>query len=127
MKHSIYSTIENISYSYNPKTESGLAQFVASCLFEEKISCKDNLKGTLYFCGYENMIIFFRKGLMDLHTQKRMKFLRLIKNSRFSLHFRSGTLCSLRQISQSKLAKSLGTSQSGVCKMLAQDFIGVDN
>lgn len=127
MKHSVYNTIESIHFCLNPKTESELADFIQECLLRENINSKNNKKGAIYFCGYENMLRFYLLGIMDIHEKKRNKFLKLIKNARFSLHFKENSLDFLRKFSQSKLAEILNCSQSSVCHMLAKNYLSLEN
>jgi len=127
MKHSVYGTIESVSFSFNPKLELELANFIQRCLLKEDITAKNNGKGAIYFCGYENMLKFYLLDIMGLYEKKKDKFLRLIKNSKFSLHFKKKSLDFLRENSQYKLARILNCSQSGVCKMLKGNFLSLGN
>ncbi len=125
VKHSIYNTIESMSFAYNPKTEHDLALFVKKCLAKEQILSKDNAKGCLYFCGYENMIKFYKIGCLSLHKEKERKFLQLISNSKITLHFSKHYLNPLRLQSQRKLAIKLQCSQPMVSKCLKRNSIGL--
>jgi len=113
VKHSIYGTPESISYSFNPKTEQDLAKFVKICLEKEGIISKIS-KDKLYFCNYEQMLKFFRLGLVGLHSDKESKFKYLCKTIDLTLHFKDNFLNSLDYSSQGKLAKKLGCSQSAI-------------
>lgn len=88
VKHSIYGTIESISLAFNPFKEIELAKFVLELLRKEEIKAKINFKKDyIYFCGYENMIKFYLKGLIDLHKEKKEKFLKLCKNANICIEF----------------------------------------
>src|SRR3989338_1127418 len=116
IKHSIYKTIESIAFSFNPKTEIKLARFIQICLKKEGIETKIR-NDAVYFCGYENMLKFYLLGIMDLHKDKKEKFVRLSKNANVVVHFNNNLLDRLRnKISQRKLAKYLGCSQSTLSK-----------
>lgn len=125
VKHSVYNTIEGMSFAYNPKTEHNLMLFVKNCLAKEQIPSKDNAKGYLYFCGYENMIKFYQLGGLSLHEAKEKKFLQLVSNSKITLHFDKHYLDPLRLQSQRGLATKLKCSQPMLSKCLKRNFIGL--
>ncbi len=113
VKHSIYGTLESISYSFNPKTEYKIAKFVKLCLKKENIISKIS-EGLIYFCNYEQMLRFFLLGITKLHNDKENKFKHLCKNIDLTIHFKNGFLNQLDYLSQIKLAKELGCSQSTI-------------
>lgn len=127
MKHSKYNTIESINYSYNPKTELELAEFIQECLSRESIKNRNNETGTVYICGYQNLIRFYLLGTMDLHKKKRNKLLKLIKNTKFILYFQQNSLSTLRNINQNKLAKILHCSQPCISKLLSKNYLSLKN
>ena len=122
VKHSVYGTIESMSFAYNPRIETDLMSFVKSCLKKEQIYAKNDPNGYLYFCGYENMIRFYLLGGLSLYKAKEEKFIRLLKNAELVLHFKNGYLTPLRKHSQNKLAKTLNCSQPAICKALKKGF-----
>jgi len=126
IKHSVYNTIESIHISFNPHKEKELAKFILACLKKEGIDAKIR-KCAVYFCNYENMIKFYLLGFFGLSIKKKDKFLRLVKNANISLHFNKGDLNFMRKYSQSQLGKIVRCSQSGVCKMLKDNFMSYDN
>jgi len=115
VKHSVYGTIESISYAFNPKTELALAKFVCDCLSLENITAKIS-KGQVYFCNYAQMLRFFLRGIINLHKNKKIKFEKLIKNADVTLHFNQKFLEKAinKNISQHKLAKNIGCSQASI-------------
>lgn len=122
VKHSTYGTLESMSFSYNPYVEQKLISFVKKCLEAEGINAKDNKRGLLYFCSYENMLRFHLIGGLSLHKAKEEKFIKLLKNAEVVLHFKNGYLAPLRKHSQHKLAKTLNCSQSAISKAFAENF-----
>lgn len=124
VKHSIYGTLESISYAFNPKTELNLAEFVIACLAKENISAKIS-RGQLYFCNYEQMLRFYLLGLANLHKKKEEKFKTLSKNANVTLHFKPNFLQKHIVISQRKLAKILGCSQSSLSLDMKYNRFGI--
>ncbi|MBN2423229.1 hypothetical protein JXB41_08455 [Candidatus Woesearchaeota archaeon] len=126
VKHSIYGTIENLSFAFNPHNEIELAQFIFECFNREGIEFKIN-DSLIYTCGYNNMLKTYLLGIIQLHIKKKNKFLRLIKNANYFLHFKKNSLDLLRDKSQYELAKILGCSQSGISKMLKKNYLSYKN
>lgn len=113
IKHSVYGTPESISYTFNPKIEQHLAQFVKACLQKENIASKIS-SGQVYFCSYEQMLRFLLLGLAKLYAQKEDKFKRLCENVDLTLHFKPGFLQGLGVRYQNILAENLDCSQSAI-------------
>ncbi len=127
VKHSVYGTIESIGFSFNPKTEKSLSEFVRRCLELERIKSKiDNTRGYLYFCGYENMLRFFGLGIVDLHNDKKEKFMKLIKNSVIHVHLDKGILDKIDKFSQLELSRKIGVSQPLISRWKKDNCIGLD-
>ncbi len=117
IKHSVYDTIEGIGFSFNPKEEIEIANFVKRSLIKEGIKSKINKNGYIYFCGYEGMLKFFLLGIMDLHKEKRNKFIKLINNIKkykVSIYLKREIMKKISKFSQQELAQSIGLSQSSV-------------
>lgn len=127
IKRSIYNTIEHIDFSFNPNNETSLAEFIQNCLLIEGI--KANIKKDIvYFCGYENMLKFYVISIIDLHKDKKEKFIRLCRNAHIIAHFNNGLLDKLRnKISQKKLAENLGCSQPLISKSYKNRCLSIDN
>lgn len=127
VKHSVYGTIESIGFAFNPKEEVELANFVLESLNKEGIKSKINEDaGYLYFCGYENMLRFFLLGIMDLHQEKRNKFIELVKTAQLSLHLKKPLLNKIKQFSQLEMGRSLGYSQSSVSNWLNKGYMNIE-
>lgn len=90
VKHSIYGTIESLTFAFNPKTEQHIAGFVKKCLEKEGIHSKIDKNGHLYFCGYEQMLKFYLGGMISLNKEKEDKFLNLCKVAKVQLHMNKG-------------------------------------
>lgn len=111
IKHSVYGTIESIQFSFDPKREISLAKFIRRCLLKEGIKSKIDPKKSLYFCGYEKMLKFYIRGLVDIHVKKKNKFLGLCSNAEIIVHLKRDLINKLKTLSQSSLSKLLGCSQ----------------
>lgn len=127
VKHSIYGTIESIGFSFNPKTEKLLSGFVRKCLELERIPSKiDYDRGYLYICGYENMLRLFVSDIMNLHKDKKEKFVTLVRNSTIHVHLNKDILNKIYRFSQLELSRKLGVSQSLVSSWRKRDCIGLN-
>ncbi len=133
VKHSEYGTIESLQFSFNPKTEKTLIAFVQQCLKKEGLRSKANKRGAVYLCDYNNMIKLYLLGILDLHKDKKEKFLRLCKNAQLQVHFKPGIVNKLITQSQSKMAEEWNVSQTSISHYntenrldfrLAQQFFG---
>ena len=72
------------------------------------------------------MLKFYLLGIMDLHKDKKEKFVRLSKNANVVVHFNNNLLDRLRnKISQRKLAKYLGCSQSTLSKAYKNRYLSL--
>ena len=112
VKHSVYGTVENVGFAFNPKVERLLAEFLKHCLALEGIKSRiDEKKGYLYILGYKNMLRVFLLGIINLNEEKREKFIRLIKNADVYAHVNKGLLDKLQQFSQLELSRELKVSQ----------------
>lgn len=127
VKHSVYGTIESMSFSYNPYVEQKLISFVKKCLEADGINAKDNRRGLLYFCSYESMLRFHFMGGLSVHKAKEKKFVKLLKNAEIVLHFKDGYLRPLKKLSQHSLAKTLECSQSAISIALKENFFSLKN
>ncbi len=114
VKHSIYKTLESIIFSFNPKTEVKLAQFVKKCLKKEEINCKINNNGIIYFCSYEKMLKFYNLGLIELNKEKEDKFIKLYNHSIIYLYFKNNFIRKITKESQVKTSKKWNICQSSV-------------
>ncbi len=123
VKHSVFGTIESMSFAYNPALESRLVAFIKTCLQMEGIKAKDNKKGLLYFCGYASMIKFYSIGGLSLHKAKEVKFLGLLRNADPILHLRKKYLNPLRHYQQNRLAKILNCSQPSISNSLRGNYL----
>ena len=127
VKHSTYGTIESISFAFDPKREIELIEFVKKSLDKERIKNKINNKsGTLYFCGYENMIKFFLLGIIDLYKEKRNKFIRLIRNAKITINFKDYPLNKIN-LSQNKIARIFNISQPAISLMYKYKRLKISN
>ena len=120
IKHSKYGTIESITFAYNPKIETYLANFVVKCLELEDVKAKHNNKGTVYVCGYENMLKLFNKNLYSIHRKKEEKFINLCRNAIFSIFLNSSALKRLKLFSQLDIAKYIDCNQASISSWLSQ-------
>ncbi|MFA4887419.1 MAG: LAGLIDADG family homing endonuclease [Candidatus Nanoarchaeia archaeon] len=127
IKHSIYETIESISFSYNPKTEIKLSRFVRLCLRKEGINAKmEKRGGMIYFCSYEQMVKFYLLGISNLHREKKEKFERLLKKANVSLHLNKDYKAEKREISQLQLSKRWNVCQPTISHYENRKKIGLD-
>ena len=92
VKHSVYGTIESLTFAFNQKTEEGVAKFIKDCLRREGIKSKTDKNGHLYFCGYEQMIKFYLGGMISLNKEKERKFLNLCKIARVQIHINKNSI-----------------------------------
>ncbi|MDO8555639.1 MAG: LAGLIDADG family homing endonuclease [Nanoarchaeota archaeon] len=125
VKHSVYGTIESISFAFNNQTEKELAEFVRKCLKKEDIQSKI-IAGEIYFCGYEQMTQFYTLGLMDTHKGKKEKFLKLCKNAKICVYFKKSSINSLWKETQHKLAKKWGVCQPMVNRYKKGNFLSLN-
>lgn len=119
IKHSRYSTIESVQFAYNPWRERLLARFVRACLVAENVKAIDNGRGTLYVCGYPNMLKLYRSGIFRMHAEKEQKFIKLCSNAMFSIFLDGRALERLKRFSQLDIAKAIGCCQSAVSNWIA--------
>ncbi len=124
VKHSVYNTLESINFAFNPKTEKWIALYVQKCLVKEEIKSKIK-NGELYICNYNNMLKLRLLKSLDLHKEKKEKFLRLCKNDKIHLYFDKGTVKGFIEGSQSKVAKKWGVSQATISNYNIRDYMGL--